>query len=407
MKLMNNNHRFPFTDVRLKKLPIPAKGRTRYYDTQVPSLCLRVTHTGVLTFGVYRWRTKGGQPLQISLGRYPGMTIKEARAMALEKNLQINQGINPNTALHTSRQELSLQELFNSVLGREWRNLKSLKNVKSIFKCHLKHLGSRLLSEITADTVATLHAKIADNRGKYIANRSVEVISSLFNYAKKYGYVGPNPASDVEYEKEKERDRFIQPSEMPQFFKALNEEPNQTLRDFFILLLLTGVRRSNLLAMRWEEINFPERFWHIEDTKNGESQNVTLTSEAIRILEKRKNNGSDYVFESTTSKSGHIEEPKSAWRRILTRAGIKDLRVHDLRRTFGSYQVAQNASLQIVGKSLNHKSLQATRIYARLNMDPVRESVERGTQAILKAGGLAKQADVLTFEKKETVRRNA
>jgi integrase len=78
-------------------------------------------------------------------------------------------------------------------------------------------------------------------------------------------------------------------------------------------------------------------------------------------------------------------EPKTAWKRILTRAGIQDLRIHDLRRTLGSWQAATGASLPIIGKSLGHKSLGATQIYARLNLDPVRESLNKATDALLQA----------------------
>ena len=78
-------------------------------------------------------------------------------------------------------------------------------------------------------------------------------------------------------------------------------------------------------------------------------------------------------------------EPKTAWKRIIARAGIKDLRIHDLRRTLGSWQAAAGSSLPIIGKSLGHKSLGATQIYARLNLDPVRASVNKATEAMLLA----------------------
>ena len=81
-----------------------------------------------------------------------------------------------------------------------------------------------------------------------------------------------------------------------------------------------------------------------------------------------------------------MTEPKRGWQRILERAEIKDLRLHDLRRTFGSWQARTGASLTIIGKSLNHKSPISTAIYARLDLDPVRESMEKATEAMLKAG---------------------
>jgi integrase len=109
--------------------------------------------------------------------------------------------------------------------------------------------------------------------------------------------------------------------------------------------------------------------------------------QAIEILnDRRAKTNSEWVFPSDGSASGHLADPKKAWQRILARAEIKDLRIHDLRRSLGSWQASTGASGYVIGKSLGHKSQQATQIYARLNLDPVRESVERATQAMMAAG---------------------
>lgn len=113
------------------------------------------------------------------------------------------------------------------------------------------------------------------------------------------------------------------------------------------------------------------------------------TEEAVILLQQRKETAtSEFVFPGT-GRTGHITEPKSGWRRIRERAGIANLRPHDLRRTLGSWQARTGASLAIIGKSLNHKSPQATAIYARLDLDPVRASVEKATKAMLEAAGIA------------------
>ena len=138
--------------------------------------------------------------------------------------------------------------------------------------------------------------------------------------------------------------------------------------------------------MKWEDIDWNNKVWNIlhTESKNKEKLTIILSAHAINILAKRTNNDSIYVF-SSTGKTGHIVEPKSAWKRILKRANIEDLRIHDLRRTLGSYQAIQGASSIIIGKSLGHKSQQATAIYSRLNLDPVRESVESANDLIFNA----------------------
>ena len=135
-----------------------------------------------------------------------------------------------------------------------------------------------------------------------------------------------------------------------------------------------------MLAMRWSEIDWDNRTWHVADTKSGEPHVVPLIDRALEILITRKAEGpGEWVFPSMTGATGHLADPKKAWQRILERAEINDLRIHDIRRTLGSYQAIAGASLSVIGKSLGHKSQRATEVYARLHLDPVRASIEAAT----------------------------
>jgi integrase len=116
----------------------------------------------------------------------------------------------------------------------------------------------------------------------------------------------------------------------------------------------------------------------------------------LDVLKTRKESakkGCQWVFPATRSdsRSGHLNYPQRAWVRICERAGLKNIRIHDLRRTLGSWQAATGASLPIIGKSLGHKNQSTTQIYARLNLDPVRESVDAATAAMM---ALAKPDEV-------------
>jgi integrase len=214
---------------------------------------------------------------------------------------------------------------------------------------------------------------------------------------------GENPAHGIAKFSEQSRDRFLQSDELPRFFKAVAEEENKTIRDYILMSLLTGARRSNVLAMRWHDINFERAEWRIEVTKNGAPQTITLSPEAIEVLlNRRPSDKAEYVF-SGSGKSGHLEEPKKGWKRILESAGIEDLRIHDLRRTLGSWQAKTGASLAIIGKSLNHKNQSTTAIYARLDLDPVRDSVNTATHAMMVAAGLKESADVVKLAKQKKI----
>lgn len=147
-------------------------------------------------------------------------------------------------------------------------------------------------------------------------------------------------------------------------------------------------------------MNLDRQEWRIRETKNGTPQTVTLSPEALAILCERKPiEPATFVFPGIGS-TGHLREPKKGWQRVLARAGIENLRIHDLRRTLGSWQAKTGASLAIIGKSLNHKNQNTTAIYARLDQEPVRASVNTATSAMMEAGGLKITAAVLPLRHK-------
>ena len=230
---------------------------------------------------------------------------------------------------------------------------------------------------------------------------------TFFEHARDLGFKGPNPAKGIERFPEISRERFLQADELPKFFKALRDEPNTIYRDFFLACLFTGARRGNVQAMWWADLALDRGTWTIPDTKAGKPQTVVLTAPAVAILQARqaKANGSPWVFPGR-HEGRYLGEPGKVWARILARAGIENLRIHDLRRTFGSWAAAGGASLQIIGKALGHADVSTTAIYSRLNLDPVRAVVDATVQAMLDAGnGSTKK--MLPAPKVNTVTRSA
>ncbi len=164
---------------------------------------------------------------------------------------------------------------------------------------------------------------------------------------------------------------------------ALKGEPSKDLVDFVNLSLWTGARRGDVLSLRWQDVSLDDNSWRIPDPKSRVPYTVPLTPEAVAVLKGRRND-STWVFPGV-GKTGHLVDLKRPWKGLLKRAAITNLRQHDMRRTLGSWQAAQGTSLQIIGKSLGHASVQTTQIYARLNLDPVRASVGAATKAMIAA----------------------
>ncbi len=407
--------KFQFTRERIESLPSPKNGqRAYYYDLKVRGLAIAVSPAGKKTFVLYR--KIAGRPERVTVGPFTDLSIEQARGRAEQMNADIALGNNPAADRRSIRAEATLQELFDVYLERHAKVFKRSweKHDLSTFNTHLSHWRLRKISSLRKIDIVTLHASIGRNRGHYAANRTVELLSTLFNKAKEWGWDGDNPAEKIRAFPERKRERFMAGDELRTFFKSLAEEPNETIRDYIAISLLTGARRSNVQEMRWDEIAWNRAVWIIpaEKAKSNEQMTITLPAPALKLLQGRKaDSKSEWVFPGP-GKSGHLVEPKTAWARILKRgrdiaqsewlkinkgktaadfakefpALLADLRLHDLRRTLGSWQAATGASLPIIGKSLGHKSLAATQIYARLNLDPVRASVDKATQAMLIAG---------------------
>lgn len=383
------NNKLNFTKATLETLPKPSAGkRAYYYDTKMRGLGVSITSNGTYSFIVYRW--VNGKPERVTLGRFPDLSIEQARRKAEVINATIAQGGNPNDQRRAERAEITFGALFNEYLDKHAKVYKrSWDEDQSIFNRYLLPWQSRKLSTITQNDIESLHQKIGLNKGYYAANRLLALCSTVFNKAIKFElWDKKNPTLDIKKFPEEERDRFLQVDELPRFFQALSQESNDNIRDYITLSLLTGARKSDVLAMCWDQINLDRQEWRIPRTKNETPQTVTLTEEACFLLKQRKTTATNNFVFPSTGKTGHLTEPKKGWRRILKKAGIVDLRIHDLRRTLGSWQARTGASLLIIGKSLNHISPQSTAVYARLDLDPVRASVEKATKAMLEAAGI-------------------
>jgi len=429
-----------FTKTALSSLVPPEQGkRLAVYDTEVPKLAMRITAAGARTF--YVVKRAGASIAWVKLGSFPEMTIEQARVEAQKILGEFAAGANPATARRAIREEPSFTEVFEQFLvekkKRDGTHIgeHTKRDYRDTLRIYMNSIKSKKLSHITRADIKAIHTKTTKKSAAQ-ADRALAIVSSVFNFATDQEiFSGINPASRIQKNPAPSRDRFAQKFELPQLFAAIAES---SLADFFWLSLLTGARRSNVQEMAWRDIDLDARIWRIGMTKNGTPQNVTLSPEAVTILETRRREtcGSQFVFPGE-GKSGHLVEPKKAWTAILLRAGLRrlldhletlgkltaeerqqaeqqiahapvaaekhyrtladelgiepasyemtDLRIHDLRRTLGSWQAKTGASLPIIGKSLNHKTPQATAIYARLDLDPVRHSVETATQAMLEA----------------------
>lgn len=449
------NNRFKFTQSKLDKLPLSIeKAQEIYWDSETECFGVKV---GKKKKSYFVQRKKDGKSKFVTIGSTTEISLEAARDAGKQRLLDIKKGIDPDAvAKQQKARDMTFHELFEMYMTLySIPQKRSSKYDEREINKFLPHWFKRKLSSIGKPEITILLQKVHNENGLYQSNRLLERIRSMFNKAiDEWGWMGTNPTQGIKKYHEESRDRFLMPEELGPFFRALELEQNHTVHDYILISLFTGARKTNVLMMRWEELDFTYNLWRIPKTKNNQSQSIPLVPEARELLlnrktemEKRKisslndhsNTDFGWVFEGE-GKAGHLADPAKAWvrvkqiatleiwradaqlaqfiskvenklalekkykftsnklvKRILSEAekenfhfplALLDLRLHDIRRTHGSYQVLTGASMQVIGKTLGHKSLQSTEIYARLTLDPVRASMELATSAMLVKGGI-------------------
>jgi integrase len=387
-----------FTKKALQELK-PKTKRFYAYDLGCPGLALCVTPRGQRTF--YFCRRVHGAYERNRIGLFPQLSVDQARTAAIDLAGQVARGQHPQAERKAKRTEMTLLELFNFYLELHAKpHKKSWKRDDSRFHRYLWKWRGRRLSTITKREVLELRAEVESSVGRYAGNQVVELIRHMYVMAPEYGWEGKSPAAGIKRLPVTARERFLSADELPRFFTALEAVSRTTTRDFLKICLFTGARRSNCEAMAWEDLDLPAAVWTVPSvqSKNKRTLRIHLAPQALEILERRKAECGNcpWVF-PTESKSatGHLVDTKHAWREILKKAGLEDLRLHDLRRTFGSFQASGGSSLHVIGASLGHASTAATGIYARLVPEAVSGSVNAAVSAITTAGKKAVVTDAV------------
>ncbi|WP_375318963.1 tyrosine-type recombinase/integrase [Candidatus Tisiphia endosymbiont of Oplodontha viridula] len=363
-----------------------------YSDTKEKGLVLNVSYLGTKSF--FLSKKINGTAYKIKLGSFPNklnpspddISVAEARTKAAELKNQLAKGVNPILPqAQELKEEMTFKEFFDNQYIEDYakHKIKRWKNVVADIDRQAHHLYTRKLSTINRDDVQKIFNDLTKEGKKVMANKCVQRFKGIFKRAVEWGILATNPITGIIQHIEKSRTRYLLAEEKERFFKSVNEERNHTIRDYILVSLHTAGRKGNVLAMRWDSINLTGKTWDTPgtETKNGVAHLLPLSEEAMPILKARyeqRNPQCPWVFPSDhNSKSGHLEEPKKAWKKIIQRAGLKDFRLHDLRRTRGSWMAIAGASQYVIGKALNHKSITSTEVYARLSIDPVREFMNK------------------------------
>lgn len=346
-------------------LPPPGKDQAFFRDDVLKGFALRVTAKGAKSFVMEK--LIAGKVKRLTLGRFPELTLEQARTTAEAMAGKIAQGINPIAEQKAQRlAQITLQHVYEDYL-------KARKQLKP----KTQYVYGRLMEDVFADLkdkpflainkekVGKLHTAIGEQQGKAYANLAMMLLRALFNFAagqyedeQGNSFIKENPVKRLSQTRSwyriERRKTCIKPHELKEWFNSIHQLANETLRDYFLVILFTGLRRQEAAQLKWAQIDFKSKTLTLGDTKNNNGHVLPLPNYLYHLLQKRHDTKTNaYVF-AGRGRAGHIVDTDSAKAKVIAATGIP-FTVHDLRRTFATIADSLDISGYALKRLLNHK----------------------------------------------------
>jgi integrase len=348
------------------------------WDDEIPGLGVRVLPSGRRVY-VVQYRV-GRRSRRISLGPSTVLACEQARKRAISIIAAARNGIDPADERDAARQAMTVNELAER-FDKEHISVRLKANTAKEYRRNLRRfilpaLGRLTVTDITRADVAKFHHDL--RHIPYQANRCLEVVSKMFNLAELWGLRpdGTNPRKHIKKYPEEKRERFLSVAELRRIGEVLGEMEDEgiELPSAILaarLLILTGCRLNEIMTLRWAYVDIADRVLRLPDSKTG-AKLVHLGQAAIDLLQAAERVDDNPWVITGALPGKHLSDLQPFWRRVRARAGLKDVRIHDLRHTFASMAVASGQGLPMIGKLLGHTQVQTTARYAHLAADPVR-----------------------------------
>ena len=361
------------------------------WDGVVTGLGLRIYSSGKRSF-VLSYRHKRRKRFMV-LGQFGvDMTLDQARNDARDKLVLVRTGVDPLELRRTEGRGSNFGDLIEDFLTKhvEAQGLKTAPAIRRRLERNIPtSWKSREADAIEAWEIEELHQEIGSTR-PYEANRTFEHLKTMFRHARRWKYLdaaAANPTDGIKKFREHKRKRWVTPEEMKPLAESVDREPNVYVRAAIWLYLLTGMRKTELLRAKWDDVDWERGRLTLPDTKSGDEQSAALSAAALAVLQAIPRL-SDNPHVLPGAKAGHhlvnVEKP---WHRIRKAAGIEDVTLHDLRRTTGSWLSQGGVDLNTIKDALRHAHISTTLGYAQLGSDPAREAMEAHGRRILEAAG--------------------
>jgi len=363
-------------------------------DGEVRGFGVKVYGSGRKVFAL-RYRTAGGRTRMSTLGALGEITVQKARDMAGEEKVQIRQGADPQAKRQREAVAIgTVHKLMDEWLDqyakahrKRWKDDEYRINARILPK-----LGKLQLEGLTPDVLASWHRKIG-KEAPVEANRSLETLRAAWRWADREGLLADglqDPTKRVKRYRERSRDRWLRKEEVARLMEAVRAHDDEYIRAAIPLLLLTGLRKNELLKAKWTDVDMERGEIRLRNTKSGDAQVRLLPGPALGILRALpRMKGSPFVFPSPNDPAKPRGDLKTPWVRIRKAAGLPGVTLHDLRRTAGSHMAQAGVPLQVIQEVLGQSHPGVTKIYARLASENERDALDTLADVLGPALGLA------------------
>lgn len=397
------------TNSSINKLKTEKTGNTIYWDTELRGFCLWV---GARAMTFYAQRDMNGKTVKVKLGRYGEITAEQARrdAMGILHKMQL--GTNPNEeARRLQAQGITLEEAYETFKWAKKRSSTTLKDYDRCMNIALHDWLKRPLKEITREMVLKRHKRLGEERGTSWANLVMRVLRAVFNYSdgiyEELEIRNPvNALSQTKtWHKVNRRQTYIAASQMENWYTAVKQLPSAIGRDYLRFVWLTGLRLQEAASLPWKNVDFSNRIFTVERTKNNKPLVLPLSDFLYDLLLNRKQMSEQPGYEFSDSpfvfpgpgKTSHLVEPKSFVKTVKELTGIV-FSVHDLRRTFITTANKLGTGGYTIKNLVNHSySDDVTAGYIVRNIDDLREPMQKITDELLKQAGVIKSGNIIQF----------
>ena len=348
---------------------------TAFWDRDLAGFGVRIYASGRKVYVVQSRGPSG--PKRITLGLHGDLSADEARKQAAIVIDRIKQGEEPVPAPPEPELTVAmLAERFMRMHVEQHCKPRTVTTYRSVLDGHiLPAFGATTVSALGSKDIAALHHALRDTPGT--ANCVVRVVSAMFGRAEAWELIAPghNPGRSVRPYKLRSRERFLTPDEYRRLGQAMREAqadgsvPRAVVAA--IRLLVTGCRHSEILSLRWDDVDRTSGELRLRDAKAGPRM-VPLTAPVAAVLDGiSRDLGNPWVI--VGQKSGtRISSLRPWWHTIRTRAGLSNVRLHDCRHSFASRALALGESVSAIAKLLGHRKMSTTARYLHLMRDAER-----------------------------------